>query len=38
MEGGESMQDLINFIIAVSAQIAGNLLCKWLYSKKKDDN
>lgn len=30
MEGGEFMRDLINFIVAVSAQIAGNLLCKWL--------
>lgn len=38
MEGGEFMRDLINFIVAVSAQIAGNLLCKWLFSKKKDDN
>ena len=32
------MQELINFIIAVSAQVVGNLLCKWLDSKKKDDN
>ncbi len=37
-EGGENMQELINFIIAVSAQVVGNLLCKWLDSKKKDDN
>lgn len=39
MRGGENMREvLINFIIAVSAQVAGNLLCKWLYSKIKDDN
>ena len=37
-KGGENMQELINFIIAVSAQVVGNLLCKWLDSKKKDDN
>lgn len=38
MRGGEFMRELINFIIAVTAQVAGNLLCKWLYSKLKDDN
>ncbi len=32
------MRELINFIVAVAAQVVGNLLCKWLYSKKKDDN
>ena len=36
--GGDFMQELINFIIAVAAQVAGNLLCKWLDSKKIDDN
>ena len=38
MRGGEFMRDVINFIIAVAAQVVGNLLCKWLYSKRKDDN
>ncbi len=30
MRGGEFMRELINFIVAVLAQVAGNLLCKWL--------
>lgn len=39
MRGGEIMRkELINFIIAVTAQVVGNLLCKWLYSKIKDYN
>lgn len=39
MRGGEIMRkELINFIIAVTAQVVGNLLFKWLYSKIKDDN
>lgn len=38
MRGGENMRELINFIVAVAAQVVGNLLCKWLYSKIKDDN
>ena len=38
MREGEFIREMINFIIAVAAQVVGNLLCEWLYSKRKDDN
>lgn len=38
MEGGESMQRIIDFILDIIVQVIGNYLYKWLYDKKNEDD